>query len=203
MSENPPPPMSPVTPTPTSAPNHPVVMRPYLRGKGQVILWTAVIFVCGAASGWGMEHLRLYHSGLGMNGGDLPVDLIVQSMTAELLLSPEQVVKVEQEYRERAKALNEIRGSMVPRFRAEYDKLEADLKVILTAEQYKRWAIRFNAARDRMMPPPPGGPGGPGGPGFGDGPGFDHGPGHGHGHDHGPMGGPDDGMGPGPPPDRP
>jgi len=195
MSENPVPPSTPS--------NTPVAAVPHRRrGSGRMILWTAVIFLCGAASGWGVGLLRPHRPTMGMNPGDLPVDLIVRSMSDELLLSPEQTRKVEQEYRDRAKALREIRDDMVPRFKAEYDKLQADLKVILTDEQFKRWEIRFDAARSRMMPPPRGG-----GPGEAPGGGHDRGPGPGFGMDPGhgpPLDGPrGDPRGPGMPPPHP
>jgi hypothetical protein len=76
-----------------------------------------------------------------------------------------------------------VRQSVEPRFSAEYDKLQAELRKVLTPEQFARWQVRFNEARRRWLPPahPPGpgrgggfGPGGPGGPGeWGGPPGLD------------------------------
>lgn len=135
-------------------PDAALLVPPRRRGVGQTVVWTLVIFLCGAVSGWGAG-LLLPHRPPPLGPGEIPVELVVRAMTDELLLSPEQVHKVEEVYRARAHNLQAIRTSLIPRFQAEYDGLQADLKPILSPEQFKRWEIRFNAARGRMMPPPP------------------------------------------------
>jgi hypothetical protein len=137
------------------------------RTLGRTILWSAVLFLSGAVSGWGLGLLcPLGHPAPPPLGPEPPIDQIVRAMTDELLLSPRQVQQVQQLYRDRAAALRTIRREVEPRFSTEYDKLEAGLKDILTPEQFARWRIRFDAARKRMLAPGrPGDAGTPDGPG--------------------------------------
>jgi hypothetical protein len=87
---------------------------------------------------------------------------LVDRLRDELLLSDDQVKQVRQIYQERQEALNAIRQKMEPELKAQYDKLDEQMKGVLTPEQYQRWAERFQNIRSRMLPPPP--PPGEGGP---------------------------------------
>jgi hypothetical protein len=100
---------------------------------------------------------------------------------------------VRQIYKDRQDALHAIRQKMGPELKSEYDKLDQQMKGVLTSAQYQRWAERFQSVRSRMLPPPPPGEGGPDrwrGPPMGPG-----GPG-GPGPDDRPPNGPPDGMPP-------
>jgi hypothetical protein len=139
-----------------------------------------VIFVCGGAAGWGVSIILRPPPprNMGMPGPQPPVDGMVEHLRDELLLSDDQVKAVTKIYEERHDALESIRQKMEPQLKAEYDKLDEEMKGVLNSSQYQRWSERFNSVRREMLPPPPpGGPGmgpgreGPGGPGFGPGPG--------------------------------
>ena len=189
------------SPVPTNAVPPASVRR---RTLWRTILWSVVIFLSGSVSGWGLGLLLpVGPPPPPPLGPEPPIDQIVRSMTDELLLSPPQVVKVQQLYHDRAAALREVRHEVAPRFAAEYDKLEAGLKDILTREQFERWRVRFDAARQRLLPPGPN-PGGPG-PMRGMGPPQDNRPEQNrppHGPPDGPHGGPP-GYRPDQPPDMP
>jgi hypothetical protein len=160
-----------------------------------------IIFVCGGATGFAVAMMRLRPPpSMMMMAPDPPVEDLVTRLRVELMLSDEQAKRVEQIYQDRHDALRDIRQTMEPKLKAEYDKLDDQMKGVLNAEQYQRWSERFKNVRNRMLPPPggpgfrrgPGGPDGmgpdgmgPGGPRRG-GPGFDGPP---------PGGGPDGGPG--------
>jgi hypothetical protein len=158
--------------TPEPIPPTAVVPLPLRRRTlWRTILWSAVIFVSGTASGWGLGLLWPVGRPPPL-GPEPPIEQIVRTMSDELLLSPQQAQQVQEIYRKRAEALRQVRQTVAPQFAAEYDKLQVELKKVLTAEQFARWQVRFNEARQRMWPPgPPPGRGagndrgfGPGGP---------------------------------------
>ncbi len=168
------------------------------------LLLAAVIFVCGGAAGWGVA--TFWHGprppmGPGF-GPEPPIDEMVDRLSHELLLSDQQVGQVRAIYEQRRDALEELRHQMDPQFKAEFDKLDEQMKAVLNERQYQAWSQRFKNAIDQnfphhhgpggpgMGPGGPGGPGmGPGGPGPGFGPGGPGGPGpDGHPNGHGPMG---------------
>ncbi|MGD0389732.1 MAG: hypothetical protein ABSC42_12345 [Tepidisphaeraceae bacterium] len=149
----------------------------------KALMLAAVIFLCGGAAGWGVA--LLLHRPPPMPMGfapEPPVNDLVDRLRDELLLTDDQVVQVRHIYKERQDALHAIRQKMGPELKAEYDKLDQQMKGVLTSAQYQRWAERFQSIRSRMLlpppplPPPPGegrpddwrgppmGPGGPGGP---------------------------------------
>jgi hypothetical protein len=138
----------------------------------------AVIFLCGGAAGWGLAHLLHRPPPMSMEmTPEPPVNELVDRLRNELLLTDDQVKQVRQIYKEREEALKAIRQKMGPELKSEYDKLDQQMKGVLTSAQYQRWAERFQMVRSRMLPPPPGeggpdrwhgppmGPQGPGGPG--------------------------------------
>jgi len=140
----------------------------------RLLAWTLIIFVCGGAAGWGVSILCRRPPAMGMGfGPEPPVNDMVHRLQEELLLSDDQAKQIRQIYQEREEALRSIRQKMEPEMKAEYDKLDAQIKGVLNPAQYQRWSERFQSMRNRMLPPPggphqPGMDGGP--PPFGAGP---------------------------------
>jgi hypothetical protein len=172
--------------------------RKYRAAK--MITLATIIFAGGGATGWGVS---IMHRPPPPMFGEPPtprVNDMVSRLREELLLSDDQAAKVKEIYQQRNDALQSIREKMGPQMKAEYDKLNDQMKQVLNPAQFQRWHERFEDLRNRMLPPPP--PGGPRGPG---GPGDDFAPHHpgegpprgGPPHD-GPPGGPPDGMPPPP-----
>ncbi|MGA2439648.1 MAG: hypothetical protein ABSH08_01700 [Tepidisphaeraceae bacterium] len=165
----------------------------------KALMLAAVIFLCGGAAGWGLALLLHRPPPMSMElVPEPPANDLVERLRYELLLSDDQVTQVRQIYKERQDALHAIREKMGPELKSEYDKLDQQMKGVLTSAQYQRWAERFQSVRSRMLPPPPPGYGGadhwhgpPPPPGYG-GPGPGDHPMHG---DH-PRNGPPDDMPP-------
>ncbi|MGD0769537.1 MAG: hypothetical protein ABSB42_15245 [Tepidisphaeraceae bacterium] len=125
----------------------------------KALMLAAVIFVCGGAAGWGLALLLHRPPPMSMElVPEPPANDLVERLRYELLLSDDQVTQVRQIYKERQDALHAIREKMGPELKAEYDKLDQQMKGVLTPAQYQRWAERFQSVRSRMLPPPP--PGG-------------------------------------------
>jgi hypothetical protein len=168
----------------------------------KMIALAAIIFAGGGATGWGVA--ILHHPPPPMFGEPPPprVDDMVGRLRDELLLSDDQAKQVKEIYQQRNDALQAIREKMGPQLKAQYDKLNEQMKQVLNPAQFQRWHERFEDVRSRMLPPPPPrGPGGPGGPDGGFGPGRGPGPDDGF-PPHPPGGGPPrDGPPPGGPPD--
>lgn len=104
---------------------------------------------------------------------------VVEQMTEELSLTPDQAGEVAKVYVQRFAEIQKLRLELLPKVAREYDGLHSDLKKILTPEQYAQWNRRYEEVRRRFVgrppegreggegrqPPPPPGRGGPGGPG--------------------------------------
>jgi hypothetical protein len=126
----------------------------------KLLLLSAIIFLCGAAAGWGARMLWFRPPPLSMMGmgPEPPVKDMVARLKEELLLSDDQAQKVDDIYRQRADALDKIRQTMGPQLRSEYDQLNEQMKSVLNPEQFHLWHERFENLRNRMLPPPPGRP---------------------------------------------
>jgi Spy/CpxP family protein refolding chaperone len=173
---------------------------PPKRGRCRVfkaLALSAVIFVAGGAAGYGASWL--WHPPMpppmGRFDPDPPVGNLVDHLRFELSLTDDQTKQVSQIYQDCRDGLIKIRDGVRPQFKAQYDKLDQQMKKVLNPNQYQRWNERFRNIRDQMLPPPPRGHGGPGPWGRPGGPGGPDGF-----HPHGPP--PDDG-GPGRPPGMP
>jgi hypothetical protein len=128
----------------------------------RLLLLSLIIFICGGAVGWGVGIFLRPPPPVGMGiGPEPPLNAMVRQLREELVLSDDQTKQVHQIYQEREQALRAIRGKIDPELKAEYDKLDAQMKAVLTPAQYQRWNERFQNVRNRMLPPPPP-PGGPG-----------------------------------------
>jgi hypothetical protein len=181
---------------------------PPKRGRFRVLKALAlslVIFLAGGAAGYGVSwlwHPPFPPPPMGRFDPDPPVGNLVDRLRIELSLSDDQAKQVRKIYQDCHDSLAAIQTTMGPQFKAQYDKLDAQMKQVLSPNQYQQWSDRFHRIRDRWLPPPHGGPGGPGGPGPWGGPGGGpggfgpHGPPPGEG---GPGGPPDNGPPGGPP----
>jgi hypothetical protein len=127
----------------------------------KMIALATIIFTGGGATGWGVA---IMHRPPPPMFGEPPtprVNDMVSRLREELLLSDDQAAKVKEIYQQRNDALQSIREKMGPQMKAEYDKLNDQMKQVLNPAQFQRWHERFEDLRSRMLPPPRG-PGGPG-----------------------------------------
>jgi hypothetical protein len=138
-----------------------------------------IILICGIVIGWGAAVLQLKDKMMMPPGPRPPTREVVEDMEARYDLTPEQAKQVEVAFGKRRETLQTLFEEFRSKSEAEFQKLSADIKKILTPEQYERWEQDF---KRRRRPEPwergPGRPGdrgpGPGGPG-------DRGPGRGFG----------------------
>jgi hypothetical protein len=153
--------------------SNPVVEQilPAKRGRLRVLkalALSAVIFLAGGAAGYGVSwiwHPPFPRPPMGGFDPNPPVGDLVDRLRIELSLSDEEVKNVRQIYQDCRDGLMKIREQVRPQFKAQFDKLDAQMKQALNADQYQQWSERFRNIRDQMLPPPHGGQGGPGGPG--------------------------------------
>jgi hypothetical protein len=127
----------------------------------KMIALAAIIFAGGGATGWGVAIL---HRPPPPMFGEPPtprVNDMVSRLRDELLLSDDQAKQVKEIYQQRNDALQAIREKMGPQLKAEYDKLNEQMKQVLNPAQFQRWHERFEDVRGRMLPPGPPAPPGP------------------------------------------
>ncbi len=167
-----------------------VVKRRRRRQAARLIIMSALVFAGGFATGIFAEryHHPRPHDGSPM-AADPPPEVLVRHLRDELLLSDDQLEKLTTIYKTRFDALKKIRDQVAPQFKTEYDGLRDDVKKVLNPAQFDKWNQRFDRVRNRMLPPPPHGPGSMEGPDRG--PELHHPP---RGPDD--RGGPDDQVGP-------
>jgi hypothetical protein len=121
-----------------------------------ILALAIVIFICGGGAGFGIAILVRRPPPMGMRmGPQPPIDAMVRQLQDELLLSDDQAKQIQQIYQNRETALQSIRQTMEPQLKAQYDKLNEQVKKVLNPAQYRRWSERFENVRDRMLPPPP------------------------------------------------
>jgi hypothetical protein len=211
--------MSDTTGDTTTSPQ-PAPIRPDRSGRRALLIWGMILVISGTGIGAGGALLLrkppppppITDGSPGDPGPGVPnfdAGPIVQHMTRELNLTPDQAQQVKDAYGQSLTAVKALRADMIIKLTAEHEKLRAAMKKTLTDEQYARWDQRFEAMRTRMMPdaPPPRGFGHPHpgddmrGPDGHGGPGMNHrGPGGGGEQDDplhlGPGSGPDGRGGP-------
>jgi Spy/CpxP family protein refolding chaperone len=153
-------------------PSIPSAGKKHLSRRGRQILLQAVagmiILVCGVVIGWGAAVLNLKDKMMLQPGPRPPTREVVEDMAARYNLTDEQAKKVEAAFGKRRQAIQTIFKEFRSKSEAEFQKLSADIKQILTPEQYAHWEQDFER---RRRPPPwergPGRPGERGGPGRG------------------------------------
>ena len=116
------------------------------------------ILVCGVIIGSGALVLtfpeRLVRSA---PAGERSAAIIAEDMRHRYGLTAEQASRVQEILSRRLSALETVRQEMQAKVEAEHDKLRAEMKQVLTPEQFERWSRELEARR----PPPAGPPGGP------------------------------------------
>ena len=148
------------------------------RGRqiGLQIIVGMIILICGIIIGSGAAVLRLKDE-MVMRPGPRPQPREVgKDMEARYDLTPEQTKQVEAAFGKRQETLRTMFEEFRRKSEAEFQNLSAEIKKILTPEQYERWEQDFK--RRRRPGPPwergkpgergPGRRGGPGGRGFGE-----------------------------------
>ncbi len=112
------------------------------RAAGMIAL-AAIIFAGGGATGWGVA---VIHRPPPPMFGEPPtprVSDMVSRLREELLLSDDQAAKVKDIYQQRNEALQAIREKMGPQMKAQYDKLNEQMKEVLNPAQFQKWHERF------------------------------------------------------------
>jgi Spy/CpxP family protein refolding chaperone len=130
-----------------------------------------IILLCGVIIGWGSAVLYMKDKMMMPPGPRPPTREVVEDMSARYDLTPEQAKQVEAAFGKRRESLQTVFEEFRTKSEAEFQALSADIKKILTPEQYARWEHDFKQRR-RPKPPWERGPGRPGDMGPGpDGPG--------------------------------
>lgn len=139
------------------------------RGR-QTILQIVVgmsTLVCGIIIGLGVALLLLKDKIDDRPRGPLPpIEAIIDDVKARYDLTEEQVQEVTTTFANRRETLRTIFDEFRTKSEAEFKNLAADIKKILTPEQYVRWEEDFKRRR-RPGPRRDRGRGGPGDKGFG------------------------------------
>jgi len=157
----------------------------------QIIVGLVILF-CGLVIGAGGALLQLKDKVVPI-GPRPPLDAIVEDIQTRYDLTPEQAKRVEEVFGTQRKTMQTLFDQFGQKIDAEFQKLNEEMKDILSPDQYARWEQDFRNRRDRGPgrhgpgrpssgrpgsgrpgPRRPGsgrpGPGGPGpeGPGFGE-----------------------------------
>jgi len=136
------------------------------RGR-QIVLQIVVgmiILICGVIIGSGAAVLRLKDEMVMRRGPFPPTKAVVEDMAARYDLNPEQTKKVEAAFEKRRETLRTTFEEFRSKSEAEFQTLSAEIKKILTSEQFARWEQDF---KRRRRPGPPWERGKPGERGFG------------------------------------
>ena len=125
-----------------------------------------VILICGIVIGWGAAVLNLKDKMMMRPGPRPPTEEVIKDMKERYDLTAEQAKKVETAFGKRRETIQTVFEEFRSKSEAEFQQLNADIKKILTTEQYARWEQDFQ--RRRRPRPWEHGPGrGPGDRGFG------------------------------------
>ncbi len=134
----------------------------------QIIVGLVILF-CGLVIGAGGALMKMKDRMVPV-GPRPPLDAIVDDIKARYDLTPEQTEKVEEVFGTQRKTMQTLFEQFGQKVDAEFQKLNTEMKQILSPEQYARWEQDFKSRRrgpGRHGPGRPGGPGGPGRPGPG------------------------------------
>ena len=131
-----------------------------LHRKKQIYLQIIVgiiILSCGIVIGSGMTFLRMKDR-IMMRGPRPPLMAIVEDIQTRYNLTPEQVEKVEEILGRRRETMHTQFEELRTKMEVEFQGLSAEMKEVLTPEQYERWENDF---KSRRRGPGKFGPGGP------------------------------------------
>jgi len=130
-----------------------------------MVLVGLVIVVSGAVIGAGVTVLALKNRlAAPPSPGERTATLIASDLRNRYNLTDEQAKQVKEIMATRMEVIEAIRQEMHKKVATEHEKLRADMKKVLTPEQFERWSAQFESLRPPPFGPPPGGPGRPGGP---------------------------------------
>jgi hypothetical protein len=124
------------------------------RGR-QIILQIVVgmvILICGIIIGSGAAVLRFEDEMVMRRGTRPPTKEVIKEMEVRYSLTPEQTQKVEAAFAKRRESIQSIFEEFRTKSEAEFKTLNAEVKEILTSEQYERWEQDF---KRRRRPGPP------------------------------------------------
>ena len=144
-----------------------------------MVLVGLVIVVSGAVIGAGVTVLALKNRlAAPPTPGERTAALIASDLRNRYNLTDEQAKQVKEIMARRMEVIEAIRRQAHEQMAAEHETLRAEMKAVLTPEQFEQWLAQFESLRP---PPfgPPGGPGRAGGPRDGLGPRPGRGPGPG------------------------
>ena len=106
-----------------------------------------VILICGIVIGWGAAVLNLKNKMMMPPGPRPPTGEVVEDMVERYNLTAEQAKKVEAAFNKRRDTIQTIFEEFRSKSEAEFQKLSADIKKILTTEQYAHWEQDFQRRR--------------------------------------------------------
>jgi hypothetical protein len=141
-------------------------LPPPARRAWPTVLLGLVILVCGAIIGAGVFVLW-FKDRLAWppTPGEAAAARIAADMRGRYDLSEEQARKVRDIMARHMEAIEVIRRSAHEKIAADHEKLRAEVREVLTPEQFEQWSARFEAMRPPPFGPPPGREGlMPGGP---------------------------------------
>lgn len=132
-----------------------VAASPPRRSRTRVVVFGAVLLLCGAIIGAGVMATvlwdRFQHS---VRDPKRMPERIVDAMREGLRLTDAQAAQIEAILARHRDDFEAIRREMEPRIQAHMDQVNAEIKEVLTAPQREEWERRFVRERRRWSRPP-------------------------------------------------
>ena len=123
------------------------ISRPAAARRWITLLLGIVTFICGGIAGAG---LMSAFSGHNRQWNRPPMGKrILEEMKTTLALSEEQSGQVEKILNDNHARVEAIRKEVSPRFSAEFERMNASIKTVLTTEQQRKWDIRSKEIREK------------------------------------------------------
>ena len=125
----------------------PDVPRPLATRRWVTLLLGVVTFVCGGIAGAG---LMSAFTAQNRQSNRLPMGKrILEEMKSTLALTEAQATQVEKVLEGNHTRVEAIRKEMAPRYSAEFDRMNAGIKAVLTPEQQEKWDVRCREIREK------------------------------------------------------
>jgi len=112
----------------------------------QIIVGLVILF-CGLVIGAGGAIIQLKNKMVPM-GPRPPLDAIVEDIQSRYDLTPEQTKQVEDVFGTQRKTMQALFEQFGQKVDAEFQKLNVEMKEILSPEQYARWEQDFRSRRE-------------------------------------------------------